>query len=96
MEKWTEDGWELLENIAINAYLFTGFESSARNVIEDARRVCKIVLKNPNLGKIIINIFGEERFWHPFHDGKVIIWKAENGIITFVGAFYSLPEEVLI
>ncbi len=93
MAKWTKEGWELLETIALNAYLFTGFRASALKVMEDAQSVCKIIEANPGIGKKIKNIFGEDRYWHPFHDGKIILWKLDGKEIIFVGAFYSLPNE---
>lgn len=95
MARWTEDGWELLEGIALNAYAFTGHKTSASNVMSDARRVCKIVEANPGIGKQIKNIFNEDRYWHPFHDGKVLIWKLDDEGVLFVGAFYSLPNPLV-
>ncbi|MBI2605345.1 MAG: hypothetical protein HYW49_04620 [Deltaproteobacteria bacterium] len=93
MARWTEDGWELLETIALNAALFTGFESSAHKVMEDALRACTLIESNPGIGKKILNIYNEKRYWHPFHEGKVLVWKLDsNGNPVFTGAFYSLPE----
>ena len=43
-------------------------------------------------GKNVKNIFDEDRFWHPFHEGKVLIWKIEENELIFIGAYYSLPE----
>lgn len=94
MAKWTKEGWELLETIALNAYLFTGFRASALNVMEDAQRVCKIIESNPGIGKKIKNIFGEDRYWHPFHDGKILIWKLDKNEVLILGAYYSLPDEL--
>ena len=96
MAKWTQEGRELLETIALNAYLFTGFRASALNVMEDAQRVFKIIEANPGIGKKIKNIFGEDRYWHPFHDGKILIWKMDDQGIIFVGAYYSLPLDVQV
>ncbi len=96
MAKWTEDGWELLESIALNAYVFTGFKASASKVMEDAIRVCNIIEANPRIGNHIKNIFEEERFWHPFHGGKILIWKEGPEGIIFVGAFYFLPLELFV
>ncbi len=92
MAKWTEGGWELLEGLALNASAFTGFSVSGKNVIEDALRICKIIELNPGIGKNVKNIFDEDRFWHPFHEGKVLIWKIEENELIFIGAYYSLPE----
>lgn len=96
MARWTKDGWELLEGIAFNAYSFTGFKMSALKVIEDANRVCSIAEANPGIGKNIKNIFGEDRFWHPFHDGKVLIWMLDDEGVLFLGAYYSLPDHLVI
>ena len=96
MARWTKDGWELLEGIAFNAYAFTGFKMSALKVIEDANRVCSIAEANPGIGKNIKNIIGEDRFWHPFHDGKVLIWKLDDEGVLFLGAYYSLPDHLVI
>lgn len=96
MARWTEDGWQLLEGIALNASVFTGFPSSGNKVIEDALRVCKLIELNTGIGINIKNIFDEDRYWHPFHDGKILIWKADNKGPLFIGAYYSLPEDLLI
>ena len=96
MARWTKDGWDLLEGIAFNAYVFTGFRASALRVMEDSARVCSIVESNPGIGKNIQNIFSEDRFWHPFHEGKVLIWKLDEEGVLFVGAFYALPPEVYV
>lgn len=93
--RWTKDGWELLEGIAFNAYAFTGFKASALRVIEDAKRIGNLVEANPGIGKNIKNIFGEDRYWHPFHDGKVLIWKLDDDGVLFIGAFYSLPNPLI-
>jgi hypothetical protein len=90
--RWTEDGWQLLEGIALNTAVFTGFPSSGKKVIEDALRVCSLVELNPGIGKNIKNIFEEDRYWHPFHEGKVLIWKLDDEGPYFIGAYYSLPE----
>lgn len=95
MARWTEDGWELLEGIALNAAAFTGFESSGRKVIEDALRVCEIIENNPGIGVLIKNIFDEDRYWHPFHEGKVLIWKKDQIGPVFIGAYYSLPSNLI-
>lgn len=96
MARWTKEGWELLEGIALNAYAFTGFRLSAYKVLEEAKRISSLVDSNPRLGNKITNIFGEERYWHPFHEGKVLIWKIEeNGEAIFVGAYYSLPDQII-
>jgi hypothetical protein len=96
MARWTKDGWELLEGIALNAYAFTGFKASALKVMEDATRVCGIVEANPGIGKMVKNVFGEDRFWHPFHDGKVLIWKLDDDGVMFVGAYYSIPYDLVV
>jgi len=96
MARWTKDGWELLEGIAFNAYIFTGFKASALKVMEDAARVCRIVMANPKIGKNVKNIFGEDRFWHPFHEGKILIWKLDDEGVIFVGAYYSLPSDLVL
>lgn len=96
MARWTEDGWQLLEGLALNASVFTGFSSSGQIVIEEALRVCKLVELNPGVGKVIKNIFDEDRFWHPFHDGKVLIWKLNERGPIFIGAFYSLPKDLFV
>lgn len=57
MARWTEEGWELLESIALNAFVFTGFKLSAVRVIEDAKRVVDLVEANPGLGKRVRNVF---------------------------------------
>lgn len=96
MARWTEEGWELLESIALNAFVFTGFKLSAVRVIEDAKRVVDLVEANPGLGKRVRNIFNEDRYWHPFHEGKVLIWKiTPDGEVIFIGAYYSLPELII-
>ena len=96
MARWTKEGWELLEGIALNAYAFTGFKLSAFKVLEDAKRISALVDSSPRMGNKIRNIFGEERFWHPFHDGKILIWKTEDsGEVIFVGAYYSLPDDII-
>ncbi len=96
MARWTKDGWELLEGIAFNAYAFTGFKASALRVMTDANRITNLVVANPGIGKNIKNMFGEDRYWHPFHDGKVLIWKLDDEGVLFVGAFYSLPGELFL
>jgi hypothetical protein len=94
--RWTKEGWELLESIAINAYAFTGFRSSALRVMEEAKFVCELVETSPGIGKKMKNIFDEDRFWHTFHDGKILIWRMDEDGVLFVGAFYSLPEQLLL
>jgi len=94
--RWTEDGWQLLEGIALNASVFTGFPSSGKKVIEDALRVCKLIEQNTGIGKNIKNIFDEDRYWHPFHEGKVLIWKLDDEGPLFIGAYYSLPEIIMV
>lgn len=96
MARWTEDGWQLLEGIALNTSVFTGFPISGRKVIEDAHRVCKIIELNPGIGKNINNIFDEDRYWHPFHEGKVLIWKLDDEGPLFIGAYYSLPDLLVV
>lgn len=40
--------------------------------------------------------FNEDRYWHPFHEGKVLIWKiTTEGEVIFIGAYYSLPELII-
>ena len=96
MASWTEEGWELLEGLALNAAVFTGFNQSAFRLIDDALRVCDIAEKNPGIGKKIKNIYDEDRFWHPFHDGKILIWKVDSIGLKFTGAFYSLPDVLVV
>ena len=96
MARWTRDGWELLEGIALNAYAFTGHKTSAFNLINEAKRICNLVEANPGIGKNTKNIFNEDRYWHPFHNGKVLIWKLDDDGVLFVGAFYSLPTELFL
>ncbi|MFA6236062.1 MAG: hypothetical protein WC635_01940 [Bacteriovorax sp.] len=96
MARWTEDGWQLLEGIALNTSVFTGFPSSGRKVIEDALRVCKLIELNPGIGKNIKNVFDEDRYWHPFHEGKVLFWKLDEEKPLFIGAYYSLPEILMV
>jgi hypothetical protein len=55
--RWTKIGWQQLETIALNAYVFTGFRASATNVVKDAQRICKLFESNPGIGKEIKNIF---------------------------------------
>lgn len=92
MVRWSKIGWEQLETIAFNAYSYTGFKSSAINVMNDARRVGELIDNNPRIGQRVHNIFGEPRFWYTFHNGKVLVWKADGIGPYFVGAFYHLPE----
>ena len=96
MARWTEEGWELLEGIALNAAVYTGFPESGRKVIDDALRVCALAEQHPGIGKKIKNIYNEDRFWHPFHDGKVLIWKVDAKGLMFVGAFYFIPEFLIL
>lgn len=96
MARWTEDGWQLLEGIALNTSVFTGFPSSGKKVIEDALRVCKLIELNTGIGKSIKNIFEEDRYWHPFHEGKVLIWKLDDEEPLFIGAYYSLPDLLVV
>jgi hypothetical protein len=59
-------------------------------------RICNLVEANPGIGKNTKNIFSEDRYWHPFHNGKVLIWKLDDDGVLFVGAFYSLPTELFL
>lgn len=94
MARWTQEGWESLETIAFNAYQFTGFRASALNVMRDAKRVCDLIQGHPGIGKSIKNIYNEDRYWHPFSEGKVLVWKSQDQEIIFVAAYYALPEEL--
>ena len=49
MAKWTEEGLQLLETIALNAALRTGFPSSTHNVFEEARRITNTADANPRI-----------------------------------------------
>ena len=96
MARWTKDGWSQLEGIALNAFAFTGFKNSALIVIEDAIRISHLINSNPRIGKKIKNIFNEDRYWHPFHDGKVLIWRIDEEGVVFIAAYYSLPENLIV
>ena len=95
MARWTKEGWASLEHIAENAVAYTGFPLSGIKIIQEAQEICELIESSNGPWKKIQNIFGETRFWHPFHSGKVIVWKADHKGAIFVGVFYSLPEPLI-
>jgi hypothetical protein len=89
---WTENGWELLKIVAKNAALKSGFPSTVVKVVKDALELTLRISKFPHSGKHIKNVYGEDRYWSVFNEGKVAIWKIENDAPVFVGAYSSLPD----
>lgn len=93
---WTENGWQLLKIVAINAALKSGFESTAEKVIKDAISLSQKVASFPEAGTLIKNIYGEDRRYSVFNNGKVAIWKIKDNRPLFVGAYSSIPEPLVI
>lgn len=96
MARWTKEGWALLNALADNAVAYTGYPSSGKSLMKDADDMCNQILHSKALWKKISNIHHEDRYWHPFHKGKVLIWKTDALGPIFIGAFYSLPSPLMI
>jgi hypothetical protein len=93
---WTKSGWKLLKVVAFNAAEKSGFESTVMKVIEDALELTKRVSLHPFSGVKIQNIYKEDRYYSTFNRGKVAVWRVDENEIVFVGAFSSLPLELLV
>jgi hypothetical protein len=93
---WTKSGWQLLKVIAFNAAEKSGFESTVMKVIEDALDLTKRTSINPFSGVKIQNVYGEDRYYSTFNRGKVAIWRVDEDEVVFVGAYSSLPSDIVV
>lgn len=96
MARWTKEGWANLEHIADSAVSYTGFPTSGIKVIQEAQKVCTLVESSKGPWKRIDNIFNQIRYWHPFDNGKVLVWKTDEAGPIFVGVFYSMPNPLTV
>lgn len=96
MARWTKEGWANLEHIADSAVAYTGFPASGIKVMQEAQKVCKLVESSNGPWKQVDNIFNQTRYWHSFHNGKVLVWKTDEVGPIFVGAFYSMPNPLTV